>query len=480
MQTRSRPGTKVVSVVMLATALVMFSLPLYGADGQDWTSEPGRHKTNAAAAEKLSQMDPREIASLDALMAHALTLYYDRKFALALPIFKELADKVETMDIMFWLGTSAAKTGENELAVDKFKQMLAIDPNLHRVRLELAAVYFTMGRYQEARTELKILETVNPPAKVKDNIARMMAAIDESMRKIFWNVRLDAGHMWDDNISSGPDPGVYTLPGGSAFQPAPTAAKLSDEAFVAAFAGNMLYDIGKKDGLLWNTAATVYSKSYYEYSQFNYLAVDINTGPWYAQTRNSIFKLPVGYTNTKYGSERLTYILHVDPSYEYFFNPFFSLKGTYTYKDERYFQDNLAAQFDNRAHIVDLAPTFYLGNRRHIITARLGYDHHTAKSHLYTYYAPLAGLSHFTRFPTLTEVYLGYQWTQRDYARTQGFPYSGLERHDKRHYATAVLSQAFYKYFNLSYEFAYTDNNSNLDLYRWDKTTHTIRLGCRF
>lgn len=480
MRIRIRRRLETVLVLIITGTLFLFCLPLYASDNQEPVGEIGATKTNAAAAEKLSKMDPREIASLDALMAHALTLYYDREFALALPIFKELADKVETMDLMFWLGTSAAKTGENELAIAEFEKMLKIDPALHRVRLELASIYFSMGRYDEARKELEIVKAADPPPEVEENIDKMLTATDERTRKVFWNVRLDAGHMWDDNISSGPDPGVYSLPGGSAFQPAPTSAKLSDEAFVAAFAGNVLYDVGHKKGLLWNTAASVYSKSYYEYGQFNYLAVDVNTGPWYAATSNSIFKLPVGYTNTKYGSERLTYILHVDPSYEYFFNPTFSLKGTYTYKDERFFEENLAGNLDNRAHIIDLAPTFYLGDRRHIFTARLGYDHHTAVSHLYTYYAPFAGLSYFTRFPTKTELYLGYQWTERDYATAQGFPYAGMEREDTRHYASAVLSQTLFKYFNVSYEFAYTDNNSNLDLYRWDKTTHTVRIGCRF
>ena len=123
-------------ILIITGTLVLFCLPLYASDGQEPVGEVGATKTNAAAAQKLSKMDPREIANLDALMAHALTLYYDREFALALPIFKELADKVETMDIMFWLGTSAAKTGENELAIEEFQKILEIDPALHRVRLE--------------------------------------------------------------------------------------------------------------------------------------------------------------------------------------------------------------------------------------------------------------------------------------------------------------------------------------------------------
>lgn len=453
---------------------------LWAADYQDPTGEIGTAKSNVEAVEKLQKMDPREIATLDALMAHALTLYYDRKFALALPIFKELAGKVETMDVMFWLGTSAARTGEMELAIEEFRKMLQIDPSLHRVRLELASTYFSMGRFEEARKELEIVAAASPPPAVQQNIDKMLAAIEERTRKVFWNVRIDTGYMWDDNVSSGPDPGVYSLPGGSSFQPASTSAKLSDEASISTFAGNLLFDIGEKKGLLWNTGASVYSKSYFDYGQFNYLAVDVNTGPWFAAGNNSILKIPLGYTNTWYGSERLTYILHVDPSYEYFFNPFFSLKGSYTYKDERYYQESQADLLDNRAHLIDLAPTLYLGNRRHIITARLGYDHHTSKSHLYSYYAPVAGISYFTRLPTSTELYLGYQWTQRDYARSQGFPYNGLERHDQRHYYNAVLSQTFLKYLNVSYEFAFSDNNSSLSLYSWEKTTHTVRIGCRF
>ena len=472
---------KMVALALILTvACTLFCPNMYASDNLEPAGGLGSTKTDATAAEKLSRMDPREIASLDALMARALTLYYDREFALALPIFKELADKVETMDIMFWLGTSAARTGDNELAIEKFQKMLAIDPALHRVRLELAAIYFSMGRYEEARRALETVQAADPPPEVRKNIDRMRAAIDERTRRVFWNVRLDAGYMWDDNISSGPDPGIYSLPGGTSFQPAPTAAKLSDKAFVGAFAGNVLLDAGRKKGFLWNTAASVYSKAYDQYSQFDYLAVDINTGPWYTNTNNSIFKLPVGYTHTEYGSERLTRILHVDPSYEYFFNPFFSLKGAYTYKDERYYEDRLADDFDNKAHIIDLAPTFYLGNRRHIITARVGYDHHEALNDLYSYDAPIAGLSYFTRFPTGTELYLGYTWTRRAYDTKQGFPYTGLERDDERHNAAAVLSQTLFKYFYLSYEFSYTENNSNLDLYTWDKTTHTARLGCRF
>ncbi len=441
--------------------------------------EIGAAKGNEAVVEKLRKMTPEEIANLDAFLAQALTLYYDRKFALALPIFKELADKVETMDIMFWLGTSAAQAGETHLAIEKFQKMLAINPRLHRVRLELAAAFFKLGRDAAARKELQFVLDANPPAAVRSNIDKIMAAIDERTRTVSSNFRLSTGYMWDNNITSGPDPGVYNLPGGSSFCPAPTSAKLSDQASVTSFAGNLLYDLGERQGLMWNTTASAYLKFYKNYSEFDYMALDVNTGPWWT-TQQGIFKFPLGYTHTEYGSDRLSYILHIDPSYEYFFNSTVSLRGSYTYKNERFYQKLRADNFDNTGHIVELAPTIYLGNRRHIISASLGYDYHDAENDIFSYSAPIAGISYFTWFPTRTELYLSYQWTRRDYDDPQLFPYAGLKREDIRHLFTGVLSQRIYKYLNLSYAFTYTDNDSNLALNDWRKTTHTVSLGCQF
>ncbi|MFH1491108.1 MAG: hypothetical protein ABII06_19550, partial [Pseudomonadota bacterium] len=51
---------------------------------------------------KLKEMTPAEVEELDRKLAEALTLLYDKDFARALPIFREISDRVETMDILFW------------------------------------------------------------------------------------------------------------------------------------------------------------------------------------------------------------------------------------------------------------------------------------------------------------------------------------------------------------------------------------------
>lgn len=459
--------------------LIVFLAGSTMVQADEAANPPGYKVKNQAAVKKLRQMSKQDIENLDALISQALELYYDRKYTAALPIFRDIAEKVETMDIVFWIGTAAAKSGKLELAKQQYERMLQIDPSLDRVRLELSTVYFAMGKNEAAKKQLDIVKAGDPPDQVLASIAKLETAIDERSRKYDYNIRATAGWIWDDNITSGPEPGVYTLPGGGSLTPDPGSTKIRDDGFLATLTGNFLYDMGDRKHFMWNTGANIYSKTYRNFGEYDYLALNLHTGPWWAG-RKDIVKVPFNFTNTYYGSDRLSYIMSVDPSYEHFFSPMFSLRGAYTYKDERYYQESRAADLDNISNIIELAPTLYFQNRRHILTGRLGYDHHIAKSHQFSYYAPYAMLSYFTRFPIQTELYLAYQWTQRDYAEEQPFPYPNQMRHDTRNYYTASVSQPFAKYFYAAYIFAYTDNQSSLDIYTWDKTTHTITLGCRF
>jgi len=432
-------------------------------------------KANKEAIKKLRRMSPEEIEVLDQKIAEALVLYYDRKFARALPIFKEIADKVETMDIMFWLGTSAMQAGETRLAIQKFKKMLSIDPKLHRVRLELATTYFTMGRNDEARQELEIVQAASPPPGVRKNIAKLLAAIKERTRKVSWNLRLSQGVVWDDNISAGPDQKELGVLGGTLTLD-DESAKLRDEGTVTNVAGNVLYDMGEKNGLMWNTKVSFYNLAYFDYSQFNYMATDVTTGPWWAGRRD-ILKIPFGYTEKEYGSDRLSRTSHVDPSYEYHFNQYFSLRGLYSYKDENYYA-NENSSLNNNDQRYELTPNIYLLNRRHILSATAGYEDCNADARRFSYDGPYYALSYFAGLPTSTELFLQYRWARKEY---EGKPlFYDKYRKDKRHTFTAVLSQGFLKYFFASFAVNYTDNRSNCELYNFDRTTYTVSVGCRF
>lgn len=457
------------SFLLIPSALVK------AADFSDSPETETNEKVNKKAIEKLRKMSPEEINALDKKLAEALILYYDREFGRALPIFKEIAGRVETMDIMWWLGTSAMKVGETRLAIEKFKKMLEINPALHRVRLELATSYFKLRRYDEARLELETVRAAKPPETVQRNIEKLLAAIEESMKKTSWHVRFSQGLQFDDNANSGPNQRELAVVGGT-LTLGDESVKLRDEALITNLMGNVLYDFGEKKGLMWNTTGAFYNSAYQSYSKFNFMMVDFTTGPWWIG-RSDIVKFPVGYKEQYYGSERLSHVFHVDPSYEHYFGPYFSLAGNYSFSKEFYYQTTNAS-LDNSKHLYEISPSIYLGDRRHIVSAAWGYENSNADAPRFCYDANYYSLSYLVKLAAKTEFFVRYKWTEKDY---KGKPilYS-QDRKDKQHNMMAVLSQEFLKHFFATFTFSYTDNDSNASLYEFDKTTHTINVGFKF
>jgi hypothetical protein len=206
------------------------------------------------------------------------------------------------------------------------------------------------------------------------------------------------------------------------------------------------------------------------------MAVDLSTGPWWAG-RRSILKIPFGYTEREYESDRLSYNLHVDPSYEYYFSQYLSFRGSYSYSKEEYYADSRSA-LDSQNHRFELTPSFYFSNRKHIFSATLGYEDHDADAERYSYGDPYFAVSYFGKFFSSTELFLKYHFIRRQY---DGLPFFyNQKRDDTIHIYTAVLSQGFLKYFFAALSFNYIDNDSDLELYDYDKTVYAVSIGCRF
>jgi tetratricopeptide (TPR) repeat protein len=458
--------------------LVVLLLSFSPCRAQQVQETPASESAASSAHDRrqLEQLPPGELDKLEDRLAEALTLYYDGQYGQALPIFNRIASQVETMDILWWVGTSAMKTGDLGLAADRFQKMLAVDPNLARVRLELAATYFELGRYQDARRELETVKASNPPQAVLNNIEKLLAAIEERTRKVFVNLRFSQGIQWDTNASSGPDRKELNVTGGTLSLDT-ESGKVRDWASITNLSGSVLYDMGEKQGLMWNTTADVYNSTYLQYGKFNYLLLDATTGPLWVG-REDIVKIPFGISDQTYGSERLSHIFHIDPSYEHYFSPYFSLKAQHTFSKEVFYDSEKNGLLDNTTRRYELNPNIFLDNRRHILSFALGYEDLSAGARRYTYSAKYYTLSYFTRFPTKTDFFLKYQFADKDY-KDAPLLYPDARR-DRRHTYTAVLSQEIRKNFFASFAFNHIVNSSNAELYDFDKTTYTLSVGFYF
>ena len=472
------------SVFALVLCILLLLLaPTFAQASQDTEDQPVDFNTSRAALEvdrialeKLEKMSPEEIEALDKKLAEALMLYYDKDYARALPIFREIAGHVETMDIMFWIAISSFRTGDPDSAIRKFKAMLAIDPNLPRVRLELAAVYIGTGQYDLARQELKKVLETNPPESVKMNIERLQAAIDEKTKRLFPHIRLSGAFYYDSNVSTGPDRATVGVPGGGTIFLGNSQTALSDTVFALDFAGNVLYDVKERGGFMWNTEGYFYQTHDTDYTQFDFTNIRVTTGPWWVG-RQGVLKIPVAYIHNIFSHDPLFDTVYVSPSYEHFFSKTFSVRGMFTYTSDSYDQASLQGQ-DNINRIWTFNPNIYLNNRTDLISVYITSENKDADQSRWSYDAIDIGVSYYGRFKKAWEFFASYKYFDRDYKGPAPlWPYN---RQDSRQNFYMVLSRDIMKHLTASAFFNWIENNSNTDLYDFDKTIIGLNVGFKY
>jgi len=438
-----------------------------------YVGDSGSMKENEAAVRKLDRMSAAEIEALDKKLSQALEWFYDQKYARAYPVFQEIAEKADTMDVMFWLGTSALAVGEDQVAIQNFTKMLSIDPGLHHIRIELAKAYLAAGQKAKALQELTKVKAASPPPAILKRIEQLTAKIEASEKKYRWNLRLSQGIMYDDNINSSAGRREHKVRTGTIAG----IQQLEDWASVTTINGNILYDIGAKKGLLWNTTGLFYNKSYFDHSEFNLMRMDFTTGPWW-QFDRSVFRLPVGYTEIRFGNDELGHTFHVDPSYQYNFCRYFSLRGLYSFSNNNYY-DGSRSGLENHYHRFELRPIFFLFKRRHMIAPYAGHSNLNADEGKYSFDGPHYGLSYFGKFPTRTELLLNYRRTHKHYD-SKALPLYNRRRTDRQNIFSASVKQGLFGNFSTSFLFNYIDNDSNLELYNYHRSMYTLSVEYRF
>jgi len=241
----------------------------------------GNAQKDQETLEKFGQKAPGKIDELDSKLTEALILYYDGKYGQALPIFNEIASEVETTDIMWWIGTSAMNTGDLNLAVRKYQQMLAVDPKLYRVRLELATAYFQFGRYRESQAGAGDGEGIQSSRRSQGQYRSFAGSHRGCRTEADMEYPLFPGHFMGYQCQRRTGQPDYQRRWRSTFTLNPSAAKVGDTGYATNLSANVLYKFSEQQGLMWNTSLDYYNLLYNQYAQYDYSMIDMATGPWW-------------------------------------------------------------------------------------------------------------------------------------------------------------------------------------------------------
>lgn len=166
-------------------------------------------------------------------------LFNSSDFKKAYSVFSDLVKQNPSdMNLNFYLGRSAYETEDYETAIFAFDRMLISQPDLHRVRLEMARAYMKLGSYDEAERLFNEVLAASPPHEVQENIHLYLENISASRKNHNFRGSFLAGAAFDSNVYASPISETIKIP---ALDDLPVSIDSAESDFYYEMAANIGY-----------------------------------------------------------------------------------------------------------------------------------------------------------------------------------------------------------------------------------------------
>jgi hypothetical protein len=195
-------------------------------------------------------------------------------------LFERMRANPADLELMFAFAAMAVREGDYEAAIATLERMLIFNPDLPRVKLELASAYYRLGAYDVARMHFDDVLAADPPPEVRDAVAPFLAEIDRRTATSAFSGFFSLGAVWSSNANLGPqDREVRApFPGGVGLLPEDAVAAPSWGARIGA-AVTHRYDLGGATENAWISTASYTGLRYASESAGEFDFVDVTTGP---------------------------------------------------------------------------------------------------------------------------------------------------------------------------------------------------------
>ena len=201
---------------------------------------------------------------------------------------KIIEEKPLDMDTAYEYGKMAAKMKKYNEAIFAYEHMLSYSPDLHRVKLDLAIIYYKTNQLEKAHKLFKEVKESNPPENVEKNISAMIKKIDNDLKEHQITVAVTTGVNRDTNANSAASSGRITfidpisnsetiipLSNGSS-----SVKDLQVNASIAIKHSKKIeQDLIKEAKLRWNSSATHYLSKQSKLETIDIELYNFKTGP---------------------------------------------------------------------------------------------------------------------------------------------------------------------------------------------------------
>ncbi|MFO1354678.1 MAG: surface lipoprotein assembly modifier [Gammaproteobacteria bacterium] len=367
------------------------------------------------------------------------------------------------------------------------QDLLADNPSLNRARLELARVHYLSEDFPKARAEAqRVLDDPTTPPAVRATVLAFLAQIDADEKRASqrhqWRPSIYAGLMYDSNVNIGPNRDVIDI-GGTLFTVSPGSRETDDFAWVVNPAISHIYNpgthfqAGEHTGtFIWQTDASAYYRGYFDEDDFNLGVLTLRTGPAWIVPRHWRASIGLQADQIWLGSGRLALFTALNPGavWQVGTDWELGLDATIGYRDYHRSADSGRDGWDRK---VNASAARYFNNRRWALLGGIGYHDFDADEDRFGYRGP--------------ELYVGaiaQAWENgMVYARAgyMRFDFDGREplfnkgRDDDEWRYTVGFQHDFRNGllagWALQGSWVYTDNQSGVDIYEYDR--HVVNLG---
>lgn len=258
------------------------------------------------------------------------------------------AAEADASEELFTQGMDALKDDRLQSAIKAFQSILSQQPRLHRARLELAVAYYRSLQYEEARRlAQEVLDDPQTPPEVRVTVLAFLAQVqkDEQASAVRHEFKpsISLGVMYDSNVNVGPASDIVEEIEGATLTPG--SLKQSDNAVVLAaglahkFQPGTTYQIGERTAsFLWQSQANLYNRAYNDMDDYDLTILSAGTGPALVVLRHWRANLALNVDRIWLGGTELAWFTSLNPAVTWQFNNG-ELTWDATITDRRYDDD---------------------------------------------------------------------------------------------------------------------------------------------